>query len=200
MESAPLNARSRRTRAALLQAARELLEEDGFEAVTMAGVADRVGVTRRAAYLHFGSRGGLVNALFDHVAEAEGLDASLQRVFAAPDARTALDEWAAHLARYHPRLIAVDRAVERVRHSDPDAARHRARVIAAQRGNCRRLARWLAHDGVLAPDWDVGTATDMLLALVSNDMIDRLLSDCRWSRKELATRLALLLRSTFTTG
>ncbi len=43
----PANARSRRTRAALLASARSLLEEEGFEALTMAAVAERAGVTRR---------------------------------------------------------------------------------------------------------------------------------------------------------
>ncbi|HSO53579.1 MAG TPA: TetR family transcriptional regulator, partial [Actinomycetes bacterium] len=39
----PQNARSRRTRAALLAAARSLLEEQGAEALTMAAVAERAG-------------------------------------------------------------------------------------------------------------------------------------------------------------
>jgi len=63
----PENARSRRTRAALLAATRQLIEEAGFEAATMAAVADRAGVSRRAVYLHFGSRPELMTALFDYV-------------------------------------------------------------------------------------------------------------------------------------
>ncbi|WP_062214863.1 isochorismatase family protein [Streptomyces sp. NBRC 109706] len=44
----------------------------------MAAVAERVGVSRRGLYLHFGSRGELVTALFDYLAGQEGLDASLR--------------------------------------------------------------------------------------------------------------------------
>jgi AcrR family transcriptional regulator len=193
----PANARSRRTREALLTATRELLEEEGFEALTMTRVAERAGITRRAAYLHFPSRASLVGALFDQIAASEGLAESLARVFAAPDATSALDEWANHLARYHPRLIAVNRAIERVHKVDPDAAAHRRRVVAAQLENCRRLARWLDDEGNLAPGWTVQTATDMLWALISTDMIDGLLSERGWSHKRLATQLSLLLRSTF---
>jgi AcrR family transcriptional regulator len=109
-----LNARSQRTRESIFAAAREILENDGFEALTIAAVADRAGVTRRAVYLHFASRAEIVGALFDEVAESEGLAESTARVWAAPDAGVALEEWAAHLARYHPRVLAVDRAVERV--------------------------------------------------------------------------------------
>ena len=196
----PTNARSRRTRAALLSAARAILEEEGFEALTMTAVADRAGVTRRAVYMHFASRSELIGALFDHVAAAEGLDESLQRVWDAPDAVGALDEWAAHLARYHPRLLAVDRALQRIWSLDPDAATHRRRVVDEQLSNCRRLARGLADEGRLASSWSTASAADMLFALISSDMIEALLVDRRWSRQRLAEHLTILLRSTFVAG
>jgi AcrR family transcriptional regulator len=193
----PTNARSRRTRAALMAAARGILEEDGFEALTMAAAAERAGVTRRAVYMHFSSRPDLVGALFDFVAESEGLVASLQPVWDAADSVSALDEWARHLARYHPRLLAVDRALERVWRTDPDAARHRKRVIAAQLANCRRLAAWLAGEQRLAGPWTAASAADMLFALVSSDVIEALLVERRWSARRLAEHLAVLFRSTF---
>jgi AcrR family transcriptional regulator len=192
----PTNARSRRTRAALLDGARSILEAHGFSELTMAAAADRAGVTRRAAYLHFASRSALVAALFDHIAEKERLPASLQQVAAAPDALAALDAWANHLARYHPRLIAIERAITQVESHDPDAAAHRARVSAAQRANCVGLAKRLAHEGKLARPWNVRTASDLLFGLISTDMIARLLTDCAWSERELGKRLALLFRRT----
>lgn len=195
----PSNVRSRRTRAALLAATRAILEDEGFEALTMGAVAERAGVSRGAAYLHFASRADLVSALFRHIAETEGLARSTERVWQAPSAVEALDEWARHLARYHPRLIAVTRAVERVRRADPDATAHRRRVVRAQLANCRRLAAWLHDEGRLAPPWTVETATDMLWSLISTDMIDGLLADRGWSQRRLAERLGLLLRATFTT-
>jgi AcrR family transcriptional regulator len=196
----PTNARSRRTRAALLSSAREILEERGFEALTMTAVAERAGVTRRAAYLHFATRAELIGALFDFVAHTEGLQESLRRVWEAPDAVSALDEWAAHLARYHVRLLAVDRAVERVRHVDADAAGHRKRVVAEKLSNCRRLVSRLEQEGRLAHSWTEDTASDMLFSLISSDMIEALTLDRRWSRRRLADHLALLFRSAFVAG
>jgi AcrR family transcriptional regulator len=190
--------RSRRTRAALLDAAHAILEEQGFEALTMTAVAERAGVTRRAVYMHFPTRADLVGAMFDHVARVEGRAESLAPVWAAPDAVSALDEWAAHLARYHPRVLAVDRAIQRVWQSDPDAAAHRKRVVAAKLDNCRRLARRLADEGRLASPWTTESAADMLSALVASDVIEALLVDRRWPRRRLAEHLALLFRSTFT--
>jgi|SRR5690242_18917609 AcrR family transcriptional regulator len=196
----PANARSRRTRASLLDSARHILEADGFETLTMTAVAEHAGVTRRTAYLHFPSRAALISALFDHIAGTEHLQDSLDRVWAAPDAVSALSEWAGHLARYHTRLLAVDRAVERVRHTDSDAAAHRDRVAAAKLASCRRLARWLHRDGQLAAPWTVQSASDMLYALISSDMIEALISDRQWSTRRLAAHLAILFRNAFAPG
>ncbi len=193
----PRTARSRRTRAALLATARALLEEQGFRALSMTAVADTAGVTRRTAYLHFTARADLVGALYDYLAEVEGLSGSLQLVWSAPDAAAAVDQWAAHLARYHPRLLAVDRALQRVRGDDADAAAHYARVTAEQLENCRRLAQWLKRENRLAQRWTVASARDMLFALISSDLIGALIEDRNWSQQRLADHLALVLHSTF---
>src|SRR5690348_13661259 len=115
------NARSRRTRLALLAAARALVEEEGLPALTMASVAEQVGVTRRSVYLHFATRIELIAALYEYVNEAAELAASLEKVWQAPDAAAAVDEWAQHLARCHTQLIPFGRAFQRVRGTDPDA-------------------------------------------------------------------------------
>ena len=191
------NARGRRTRAALLAATRVILEEQGFEGLTMGAVAEQAGVTRRAVYLHFSSRAELVGALFDFVAQAEGLADSLERVWRQPDALSSLDAWARHLASYHVRLLPVTRAIERVRHVDADAAAHHAHVVRAQRANCRRLVRLLERDGQLSPEWTPSAATDMLWALISSDIVEGLLTERAWSPDRLAKHLALVFRSTF---
>ncbi|MFC7330864.1 TetR/AcrR family transcriptional regulator [Marinactinospora rubrisoli] len=193
----PRNARSRRTRSRVLAAARAILEERGPAALTMSEAAARAGVTRRAVYLHFATRTDLVTALFDYVAEEEGLHASVRRVWDRPDSVAALEEWARHLARYHPRVLAVDQAIRRVRHQDADAARHYRRATESQRANCRRLAEWLASEDRLAAEWTPDSATDMLWALISSDMIEALHTERGWSGDRLAEHLAVLLRRTF---
>jgi AcrR family transcriptional regulator len=193
----PANARSRRTRAALLDTARRLLETEGFDALTMNAVAEQAGVTRRSVYLHFESRADLVSALFDHVADAEGLERSLARVWAAPDAARALHEWARHVVRYHPRLLAVDRAVARESDRDPDAAAHRKRVMHEKLGSCRRVIARLEAEGRLAAGWTAASAADMLFYLDSAELVGGLLHERRWSRARFEERYAALLRATF---
>ncbi|MFI0372324.1 TetR/AcrR family transcriptional regulator [Actinomadura sp. 1N219] len=193
----PRNARGRRTRDALLAATREILESDGFEALTMTEVAGRAGVSRQGVYLHFSSRTELVMALFDFIAEQEGLRESLAPVRDAPDAVSALRAWARHLAAYHPRLMTVDRAIDRVRHADPDAARHRATVDENQFATCRRLAERLDAEGRLAAHWTVATAADMLWGLIATDVFERLLTGRDWTHDALADHLTALYEATF---
>jgi AcrR family transcriptional regulator len=193
----PRNARSRRTRTALLAATRALLEEQGTELLTMAAVAERADVSRRAVYLHFSSRTELLAELFGYVSEQEGLAASLQPVWQAPDAAAALQEWAAHLARFHPRVLAVARAIQRARRIDPDAEAHWQLIMADQQACCRRLAAWLAREQRLAPPWAVQPAADMLWALMSYELLEELLVDRGWSPRRYRTYLAALLQATF---
>lgn len=191
----PANERSRRTRRAVLAAARAIIEEDGFAALTMGAVAARAAISRRGVYMHFDSAAALVAELFDHIAETEDLAGSVAKVWQAPDAVAGLDAWIGHLVDYHPRVMAVDRALQRVEGGDPAAAAHRARVNAAQRANCDRVARWLADEGRLADGWSVATASDLLYGFISSEMFQRWMRDCGWSTTELRDRLALVLRS-----
>jgi AcrR family transcriptional regulator len=193
----PTNARSRRTRAALLAATRAILEEGGFAGLTMATVAERAGVTRRAVYLHFPSRAELIAALFDFVTESEGLSDSTRPVWEASDGASALDEWARHIARFHAKVRPVARAFEQVWQSDPDAAAHRARYLDEQLDACRRLARRLHDEARLAPGWTVETASETLWSLISIDMLDRLFDRQGWTLDRFAKNYALLLRSAF---
>ncbi len=194
----PRNARSRRTVAALVHAARELIEQQGFAALTMTAVAERAGVTRRGAYLHFPSRTHLVAALYRDLGQTEELSASLQKVWDAPDASAALTEWAEHIARAHPRILGVVRAVERARYDDPDAEE----LWRTAQGNwlkgCRRLMGRLAAEGRLAPQWTTDSAADMMWALMSIDVLDRLHNERHWSTRRVAAHLAALFHATFT--
>jgi AcrR family transcriptional regulator len=196
----PQNVRSRVTRHALLKAARQIIEQDGFDKLTMVTVADRAGVTRRAVYLHFTSRAELVSALYEYLGEAEGLRVSLSRVWTSPDALAALDEWAHHIARTHPRILAVARAHDQFRRTDPDAGRYWQQVMDGWLKGCRRLMSWLDDESHLAPPWTVNTAADMMYGLMSFDLLERMCQDRRWSRKRYGENLALLFRATFTGG
>src|SRR5262249_20338293 len=80
------------TRARIVAAARELLAAPGgFSGFTVDAVAAEAGVARRTVYNQFGSKMGLLEALFDELA-ARGLVARLRAAFVRPEPREALDE------------------------------------------------------------------------------------------------------------
>lgn len=193
----PKNARSRRTSAALLEATRTLIETHGTQALTVAAVADAAGVSRRAVYLHFSTRAELLTGLYRSLGETEQLAASLQAVWDSPDAVSALNEWAEHIARSHPRIVGVLRALEAAQHTDDVAAELWRGTLRNWRKGSRRLIDRLAAEGRLAPEWTVETATDMLWALMSLDLLERLLAERGWSRARLAKHLATLFTNTF---
>jgi AcrR family transcriptional regulator len=194
----PQNARGRRTRQALLDAARNLIEDQGFEAMTLAAVADAAGVSHRALYLHFHSRSDLLTTLYRHLGKTEDLALSLSRVWASTDAVSALEEWATHIARSHPRILVINRAIERARFTDPDAQALWELTMTNWLKSCRRLARWLQDDNALSPSWTVQSAADMLWALMSWDVTERLATDRGWSERRYAQLFADLLVSTLT--
>ncbi|PSL04772.1 TetR family transcriptional regulator [Haloactinopolyspora alba] len=193
----PQNARSRRTRTALLDATRALIEEEGFDALTTTSAAERAGVSRRAVYLHFSSRNELLAALYRHLGETEDLGTSLQAVWNSPDAVTALDEWAHHMARSHPRILAVSRAIERARYTDDDAAGLWNLTMSNWLTGCTRLMEWLDADGALSPSWTVSSAADMLWALMSWDLLERLTADRGWAPEQFGEQYAAMLTATF---
>ncbi|HKX68295.1 MAG TPA: helix-turn-helix domain-containing protein [Intrasporangium sp.] len=194
----PQNARGRRTREALLSAARRLVEERGFESVTLAAVAESAGVSHRALYLHFHSRSDLLTTLYRHLGVTEDLVSSLARVWDSADAVSALSEWASHIARSHPRILAINRAIERARFTDPDAAALWDLTMRNWLKSCRRLAAWLDDEGSLSERWTVQSAADMLWTLMSWDVTERLVVSRRWSERRYAEMFGDLLLSTFT--
>jgi len=177
----PRNRRSRETRAAVLDATWALLEERGAERTTMAAVAERAGVTRRALYLHFASRAELFLALHAHVDERLDLASSVRPIAEAPDAVAALDAFVAHLASYHTRIRAVDMALLRVKDGDPDVALVVRQGTDLWRGACVRIARRLADEGRLAEPWTVDEAADLLWIQMFPDVLERLTVERGWT-------------------
>jgi AcrR family transcriptional regulator len=196
----PQNERSRRTRAAVLDATWELLDELGPRQVTMAAVAGRAGISRRALYLHFPSRAELLLALHAHIDEHLDLAGSVRAVHEAPDAVRGLEEFVAHLARYHPGIRRIDAALLLARAEDPDVAELVQRGARAWRAGCRSVVQRLADEGLLAPPWTVDTAADLLWTFMFPEVLERLTVDRRWSLTRYRDLLTVTLRRALVAG
>jgi AcrR family transcriptional regulator len=84
-------ARARTSDPAIIAAARDLLEDGGLEAVSMAGIAERVGVRAPSLYKHFGDRRGLLAAVATEVALDLGRELTAAVDAAGPDPSAKLD-------------------------------------------------------------------------------------------------------------
>mgnify|MGYP001161910535 CR=1 FL=1 len=127
-------------RAALLDAASEMLMRGGPDAISLRKLAAKVGTSTMAVYTAFGGKEGLINALFD-----EAFDRLAEAQRAVPKAPEPLI-WLQGLARayrsfalenpsYYALMISVTMPVsESLRHEEPSCTTPPARGIAQQHG------------------------------------------------------------------
>ena len=132
----------------------------------------RLGPIEVASPVEHRSRSDLLTTLYRHLGVTEDLVSSLARVWESADAVSALTEWASHIARSHPRTLAINRAIERARFTDPDAAALWDLTMRNWLKSCRRLAAWLDDEGSLSERWTVQSAADMLWTLMSWDVTE----------------------------
>jgi AcrR family transcriptional regulator len=187
------------TRTAILTAARELFEEQGYHGAALEAVAKRAGVSRQAIYLHFASKAELLTALHAYIYETD-VAPTLERhpIWTAPTALDGLDA-----------LIAVDAEVAskvwRIHEALVVARRHHAEVDDTLRpreadryAEIVRLGRWLKKERYLPPRMRVGTFADIVWGLTSLGTFQNLVIERGWSidrfvawvRQTMRTQLA----------
>ena len=192
--------RSESTRRRILDAARQLLEDAGGAPVSMREIATAAGVTRQLLYLHFDSRADLLLQV-SRAADLEARTPGAQnRVDAAPDAATALRRTVALQGRIKPRIHAVARAVDRLRHTDADAAgvwdeRERARL-----DRCRAVVARLAAEGRLREGWTVRTAAQLVWSATSLRAWEELVVEQGWSTRAWVQRTTTVLEQALVAG
>src|SRR5712691_5908967 len=127
------------TRARILSAARELLmSSQGFSGFSIEAVARQADVARMTIYHQFGSKIGLLEALFDSLATSGGME-QLASAFRQPDPLDALDDYITVFSRFwdSDRLVtrrirglaALDSDFEQVIRARDERRRHGLRVI-----------------------------------------------------------------------
>lgn len=172
--------RAARSHNEILDAAWALIAARGAE-VSLAEVAKAVGMTRQSIYVHFGSRGGLLDALVRRTDERERIFERFDQAMTttAPAARldACLKVWLDFLVVIRP--VASD--LIRLRAKDPDAAAAWDDRMADAVELFRKLVRSLHKDGALAAPWTVPRATDYLWSGCSVQAWTLLVQERGWS-------------------
>ena len=186
-EGAARQARTRRTRAAVVDAARALFVERGYAATTIEAISARSDTPQATVYRHFNSKLGILKAVLDvSIAGDDQAVAMLDRphvrsLLSDGDPKKQLAGFAALLRDLMARTAPVHRILADAARSDADAASLLA-VFARQRHEGqRRIARSLARSKSLRSGLRERDAADLIHALASPEVYSLLVLDRGWS-------------------
>ena len=177
-----------RTRAAILDAARELFTERGYTATAMTAIAERAGVALDTVYAAAGRKPDLARLLIetaisgtDHAVPAEQRD-YVKAIQAAPDAGTKIALYAAAVTATAPRLAVVLAIIQQAAPGEPDLAALWAEIAERRAANMRRFVANLAT--VTPLRLDPGEAADIVWATNAAEMYQLLVGQRGWTPQQ----------------
>lgn len=190
---------ARANRRAVVDSARDLLEERGLAATTIAEVARRAGVSPESVYKGFGSKAGVVKAVFD-VAIAGDDDPvpvadrpEVQRIRDEPDLRAKIRLYAESAAERAGRAARLQLALRDGAAADP-AVEELWRTVQAERlAGTTGVARHLVDTGRLRAGAGVEEVRDVLWTCLSVEVYDLLVLQRGWTREAYADWLTRTL-------
>ena len=183
-----------RTRAAILDAARDLFTERGYTATPMTAIADRAGVALDTVYAAAGRKPDLARLLIetaisgtDHAVPAEQRD-YVKAVQAAPDAGTKIAIYAAAVTAIAPRLALVHSIIQQAAPAEPELAALWHEIAERRAANMRRFVANLATVSQLR--LDPGEAADIVWATNAAEMYQLLVRQRGWTPQRYQRFLA----------
>jgi AcrR family transcriptional regulator len=185
------------TRQRILEAAIALLAEDPHPTVNVLAIAEQCGVARSTIYSAFGSRGGLIAAMFKQVFDRSGSE-RLGELFSLPDASQALRRSLEQGCLMYARDRDVVARLILVSDLDAEAAEAAAADGRKRAAGMRDLAHRLADQGHLRDGMSEEEAAAYLWVVTSFWTFDQLYTGWRLSARrcgravvEMATRTLL---------
>ena len=174
-----------RTRAAILDAARELFAERGYAATPMTAVAHRAGVALDTVYASAGRKPELARLLIetaisgtDRAVPAEQRD-YVQAIQAAPDARAKIALCAAAITAIAPRMALVLGIIRQAVPGEPELAALWTEIAERRAANMRRFVADLAAVAPLR--LDLAQAADIVWATNATELYDLLVGQRGWT-------------------
>ncbi len=185
------------TRERILTATWHLLEQRRGQDVQMRHIAEAVGISRQALYLHFGSRTELMIATLRYVDEAKGLYERLNQLNVATTGIAILEASVDVWGNYIPEIYGLAKALLSTRDTDEATAAAWNDSMSYLRDACRQIVDTLEREGNLAPGWSRNDAIDMLWTMLSIHNWEHLTIDCNWSTPQYIDWMKTLLKRTF---
>jgi AcrR family transcriptional regulator len=192
-------ARTRRTRSAVIEAARVLFLERGYAATTVEAISDRSDTPQATVYRLFASKLGILKAVLDvSVGGDDQAIAMVERpqvraLLSDRDPRNQLEGFAALLGELLGRTAPVHRILADAARSDQDAAALLAELARQRQDGQHGIARSLARARALRPGLRERDAADIIHALASPEVYGLLVFDRHWSGERYEKWLAAIL-------
>jgi AcrR family transcriptional regulator len=198
-DGAARQARTRRTQAAVVEAARSLFVERGYAATTIEAISDRSDTPQATVYRLFSSKLGILKALLD--VSIGGDDRAVpmadrpqvRALESDADPANQLTGFAALLREIMARVGPVHRVLADAARSDQDAAALLAEIARQRHEGQQGIARSLARSGALRPGLSERDAADVIHALASPEVYGLLVTDRGWSGERYETWLRSIL-------
>jgi AcrR family transcriptional regulator len=185
------------TRARILEATWRLLEQHRGQGVQMRDIAEAVGISRQALYLHFPSRAELMIATIHYVDEVKGLYERLNQLNVATTGiallEASIDVW----GNYIPEIYGLAKVFLSTRDMDEAMAAAWNDSMSCLRDVCREIVEMLERERLLTPGWSRDDAIDMLWTMLSIHNWEHLTIDCGWSTPQYITWMKTLLTRSF---
>ena len=198
-DGAARQARTRRTWAAVVEAAQSLFVERGYAATTIEAISDRSDTPQATVYRLFSSKLGILKALLD--VSIGGDDRAVpmadrpqvRALLSDADPANQLTGFAALLREIMARVGPVHRLLADAARSDQDAAALLAEIARQRHEGQQGIARSLARSGALRPGLSERDAADVIHALASPEVYGLLVTDRGWSGERYETWLRSIL-------
>jgi AcrR family transcriptional regulator len=180
-------ARTRRTRAAVVEAARTLFLARGYAATTIEAISDHSDTPQATVYRLFSSKLGILKAVLDVsvVGDDEAVAMvdrpQVRALLSDRDPKNHLASFAALLNEVMARAAPVHRILADAARSDEDAASLLAESARQRHEGQHRIARSLARSRALKPGLRERDAADIIHALASPEVYGLLAFDRGWS-------------------
>jgi AcrR family transcriptional regulator len=180
-------ARTRRTRTAVVEAARTLFLERGYAGTTIEAISDLSDTPQATVYRLFSSKLGILKALLDvSVVGDDDAVAMVDRpqvraLLSDGDPKNQLAGFVALLRDVMARAASVHRILADAARSDEDAASLLAEIARQRQEGQHRIARSLARSRALRPRLRERDAADIIHALASPEVYGLLVFDRGWS-------------------
>lgn len=188
--------RARRTRGAILDAARKLLVERGYGQMTMNAVAREAGVALDTVYESVGRKPVLVRLLVETAISGQDEDVPaaqrdyVRRILAAPTAREKIAIYAEALRQILPRLAPIVIALRDTASAHPELAALWKEIAERRAANMRLLADDLLATGEVRRELDRDAIADVIWSMNAPEFYTLLVGERGWSPDRFAAWLA----------